>query len=107
MTNGGQRPDPSGFQIENEMDLFSGARIRILRARVARLAELLQRLARRELPIGDSAYDHIGKCSPCYQELRPPSSRRMPRNPLLVKRRRTVLAAAAVLVTASPGLGLC
>jgi hypothetical protein len=27
-------------------------------------------LSRRELPIGDPAYDHLSKCSPCYQEFR-------------------------------------
>jgi hypothetical protein len=32
--------------------------------------ELLVSLSRRELPIGDPAYDHISKCSPCYQEFR-------------------------------------
>jgi len=32
--------------------------------------ELLNSLARRELPIDDPAYDHFAKCSPCYQELR-------------------------------------
>ena len=70
MTNGGQRPDPSGFQIENEMDLLFGRAHPNPAREGCPSAELLMRLARRELPIGDPAYDHFAKCSPCYQELR-------------------------------------
>ncbi len=70
MTNGGQRPDPSGFRIENEMDLLFG-RAHPNPTRVGcPPPELLKSLARRELPIDDPAYDHFAKCSPCYQELR-------------------------------------
>ena len=70
MTNGGQRPDPLGFRIENEMDLLFG-RAHPNPTRVGcPPPELLKRLARRELPIDDPAYDHFAKCSPCYQELR-------------------------------------
>jgi hypothetical protein len=32
--------------------------------------EILIALARRERPIGDSAYEHLIKCSPCYLEVR-------------------------------------
>ena len=70
MTNGGQRPDPSGFRIENEMDLLFGRAHPNPAREGCPPAELLMRLARRELPIGDPAYDHFAKCSPCYQELR-------------------------------------
>jgi hypothetical protein len=70
MTNGGQRPDPSGFRIENEMDLLFGRAHPNPTREGCPPAELLMRLARRELPIGDPAYDHFAKCSPCYQELR-------------------------------------
>src|SRR3954469_9862893 len=70
MTNGGQRPDPFGFRIENEMDLLFG-RPPPTPPRVGSPPPgLLKRLARRELPIDDPAYDHFAKCSPCYQELR-------------------------------------
>jgi hypothetical protein len=70
MTNGGQRPDPLGFRIENEMDLLFGRAHPNPAREGCPPVELLMRLARRELPIGDPAYDHFAKCSPCYQELR-------------------------------------
>lgn len=31
--------------------------------------EVLVALARRERPIGDPAYDHLGECSPCFIEM--------------------------------------
>ena len=70
MTNGGQRPDPLGFRIENEMDLLFGRAHPNPTREGCPPPELLKRLARRELPIDDPAYDHFAKCSPCYQELR-------------------------------------
>ena len=70
MTNGGQRPDPSGFRIENEMDLLFG-RAHPNPTRVGcPPPDLLKSLARRELPIDDPAYDHFAKCSPCYRDFR-------------------------------------
>ena len=70
MTNGGQRPDPLGFRIENEMDLLLGRAHPNPTREGCPPRELLVSLSRRELPIGDPAYDHFSKCSPCYQELR-------------------------------------
>jgi len=32
--------------------------------------EKLIELARRALPLGDPAYEHLLKCSPCYREFR-------------------------------------
>src|ERR671915_1657510 len=102
MTNGGQRPDPLGFRIENEMDLLFGR----AHPNPARAGcpppELLRRLARRELPIGDPAYDHFAKCSPCYQELRTVQQADAA-TAATAKRRRTMLAAAAILVLAIAG----
>src|SRR5262245_18556572 len=98
MTNGGQRPDPSGFQIENEMDLVLGRAHPNPSREGCPPAELLLRLARRELPIGDPAYDHIGKCSPCYQELRTIQQTDAARSVASTTRRRLAWAAAAVLV---------
>jgi hypothetical protein len=34
------------------------------------LRDVLVALARRERPIGDPAYDHLAKCSPCWVEVR-------------------------------------
>jgi hypothetical protein len=103
MTNGGQRPDPSGFRIENEMDLLFGrAHPNPTRERCPS-AELLTRLARRELPIGDPAYDHIGKCSPCYQEMRSIQQADAARHAAAARRKRLAYAAAAVLVLVIAG----
>jgi hypothetical protein len=62
---------------------------------------LLTRLAHRELPIGDPAYDHIGKCSPCYQELRAIQQADAARHTAAMRRKRLAYAAAAVLVLAT------
>ena len=70
MTNGGQRPDPLRFQIENEMDLLLGRAHPNPTREGCPPRDLLVSLSRRELPIGDPAYEHFSKCSPCYQELR-------------------------------------
>jgi hypothetical protein len=97
MSNGGQRPDPSGFQIENEMDLLLGRVHPNPTREGCPPADLLLRLARRELPIGDPAYDHIGKCSPCYQELRTIQQTDAAQR-VGTRRRRLAWAAAAALV---------
>jgi len=60
------------------------------------------RLARRELPIGDPAYDHFAKCSPCYQELRTIQQADAARL-AAARRKRLAYAAAAVLVVAIGG----
>jgi hypothetical protein len=102
MTNGGQRPDPSGFRIENEMDLLFG-RAHPNPTRVGcPPPELLKKLARRELPIDDPAYDHFAKCSPCYQELRA-LQQADATNAGLLRRRRMAFATAAILVLALTG----
>ena len=100
MTNGGQRPDPSGFRIENEMDLLFGRAHPNPTREGCPPAELLMRLARRELPIDDPAYDHFAKCSPCYVELRTIQQADADTNAASIKRRRQLFAAAAVLVLA-------
>jgi hypothetical protein len=102
MTNGGQRPDPSGFRIENEMDLLFGRAHPNPTREGCPSAELLARLAHRELPIGDPAYDHIGKCSPCYQGIRAIQQADAARL-AAAKRKRLVWAAAAVLAIAIGG----
>ena len=102
MTNGGQRPDPSGFRIENEMDLLFGRAHPNPTREGCPPPDLLKRLARRELPIGDPAYDHFAKCSPCYQELRAIQQADAAR--LAAQRRQRLMwAAAAVLIIALGG----
>jgi len=103
MTNGGQRPDPSGFRIENEMDLLFGRAHPNPTREGCPPPELLTRLARRELSIDDPTYDHFAKCSPCYQELRALQQADAATASAVARRRRIVLAAAAVLAVAIGG----
>jgi hypothetical protein len=103
MTNGGQRPDPSGFRIENEMDLLFGRAHPNPTREGCPPPELLRRLARRELPIGDPAYDHFAKCSPCYKELRTLQQVDAAKLAAVAKRRQMMFAAAAVLAVAIVG----
>lgn len=106
MTNGGQRPDPSGFRIENEMDLLFGRAHPNPTREGCPPPELLRRLARRELPIGDPAYDHFAKCSPCYKELRTLQQADAANLAAATKRRRIMVAAAALVAVAIAGTWL-
>jgi len=103
MTNGGQRPDPSGFQIENEMDLLLGRAHPNPTREGCPPRDLLVSLSRRELPIGDPAYEHFSKCSPCYQELRALQQADAAALKATVRRKRMAYAAAAILVLAIAG----
>jgi hypothetical protein len=66
--------------------------------------ELLVSLSRRELPIGDPAYDHLSKCSPCYQEVRALQQADAAARTAATRHRRLMyMAAAAVLVLTIAG----
>src|SRR5262245_28329463 len=58
--------------------------------------DVLVALARRELPIGDSAYDHLKECSPCYLE-----GRAIQEADALHRRRTLTWAAVAVFAVAA------
>lgn len=103
MTNDGQRSDPLRFQIENEMDLLLGRAHPNPAREGCPPREMLVSLSRRELPIGDPAYDHLSKCSPCYQEFRALQQRDAAARASAARRRRLAYAAAAVLVLAVAG----
>jgi len=103
MTNDGQRSDPLRFQIENEMDLVLGRAHPNPMREGCPPRELLVSLSRRELPIGDPAYEHFSKCSPCYQELRALQQADAAALKATVRRKRLAYAAAAVLVLAIAG----
>jgi hypothetical protein len=104
MTHDGQRSDPLRFQIENEMDLLLGRAHPNPTREGCPPRELLVSLSRREFPIGDPAYDHLSKCSPCYQEVRALQQAHAAALTAAVTRRRLMYAAAAaVLVLAIAG----
>jgi hypothetical protein len=103
MTNDGQRSDPLRFQIENEMDLLLGRAHPNPAREGCPPREMLVSLARRELPIGDPAYDHLSKCSPCYQEFRALQQAEAAARTAATRRKRLGYAAAAVLLLAITG----
>jgi hypothetical protein len=103
MTNDGQRSDPLRFQIENEMDLLLGRAHPNPTREGCPPRDLLVSLSRRELPIGDPAYEHLSKCSPCYQELRALQQADAAALNAAVRRKRLTYAAAAVLVLGIAG----
>ena len=103
MTNNGQRSDPLRFQIENEMDLLLGRAHPNPAREGCPPREMLVSLSRRELPIGDPAYDHLSRCSPCYQESRALQQADAAARTAAVRRKRLAYAAAAVLVLAVAG----
>jgi hypothetical protein len=98
MTNDGQGSDPLRFQIENEMDLLLGRAHPNPTREGCPARDLLVSLSRRELPIGDPAYEHFSKCSPCYQELRALQQADAAALKAKARRKRIAYAAAAVLV---------
>jgi hypothetical protein len=104
MTNDGQRSDPLPFQIENEMDLLLGRAHPNPTREGCPPRELLVSLSRRKLSIGDPAYDHLSKCSPCYQEFRALQQADAAEQTAAAKRKRLAyVAVAAVLVLAVAG----
>ena len=103
MTNVGPRSDPLRFHIDNEMDLLLGRAHPNPTREGCPPRDLLVSLSRRELPIGDPAYEHFSKCSPCYQELRALQQADAAALKAAVRRKRLAYAAAAVLVLGIAG----
>lgn len=70
MANDAQHRDPPEFASGDEVDeVFGRANPNPDRVGCPP-RDVLIGLARRERPIGDPAYDHLAKCSPCYLEVR-------------------------------------
>ena len=103
MTNDGQRSDPLRFQIESEMDLLLGRAHPNPAREGCPPRDLLVSLSRRELPIGDPAYDHLSKCSPCYQEFRALQQADAAAQKAAVRQKRLTYAAAAALLVLAIG----
>lgn len=70
MSNTPQSADNDDLQFQHDIDeVFSRANPNPDRIGCPP-RETLVRLARRQQPIGDPAYEHLAKCSPCYREFR-------------------------------------
>lgn len=69
MPNSGQPPNQK-FEAQDELDyLFANASPNPNRKGCPSRDELV-RVSRLETPIGDTAYTHIVRCSPCFREMR-------------------------------------
>lgn len=67
------------------------------------LRDTLIGLARRAQPLGDPAYEHLVKCSPCYREFRALQEEHAPRQvtpPVAASARRWTAAAAVAILAA-------
>lgn len=70
MANTPQSADNDDLRFQHDIDeVFSRANPNPDRIGCP-LRDTLIRLARRQQPIGDPAYEHLAKCSPCYREFR-------------------------------------
>ena len=96
MANEGQHSDPPELTSGDDIDKVLGqANPNPTRAGCPP-GEVLTALARRERPIGDPAYEHLTKCSPCYREFRALQVAQAPQPAVGVFK--WAAAAAAVLV---------
>src|SRR2546428_12438010 len=70
MANDGQHSDPPELSWVDEFDEV----LRVANPNPERVGcpprDVLIGVSRRERPIGDPAYEHLLKCSPCYREFR-------------------------------------
>lgn len=97
MANEGQHSDPPELTSGDDIDKVLGQANPNPTRTGCPPREVLIALARRERPIGDPAYEHLTKCSPCYREFRALQGAQAPQRP--VGAFKWVAAAAAVLVT--------
>lgn len=92
MPNSGQPPNQK-FDAQDELDyLFANASPNPNREGCPSRDELV-RVARLETPMGDAAYAHIVRCSPCFREMR---ALQRARGPARSAREWAVAAAAAL-----------
>ncbi len=104
MANTPQSADNDDLQFKHDIDeVFSRANPNPDRIGCPP-RDTLVRLARRQQPIGDPAYEHLAKCSPCYREFRAlQEAAGAPTPASRIASRAWMLAAAAALVVAAAG----
>ena len=96
MANEGQHSDPPELTSGDDIDKVLGQANPNPTRTGCPPREVLVALSRRERPIGDPAYEHLTKCSPCYREFRALQGAQAPQPAVGVFK--WVAAAAAVLV---------
>ena len=103
MANEGQHSDPPELTSGDDIDKVLGqANPNPTRAGCPG-REVLSALSRRERPIGDPAYEHLLKCSPCYREFRVLQQSGAPKRTDPRPRVLWYAAAAAALVLVTAG----
>ena len=104
MANTPQSADNDDLQFKHDIDeVFSRANPNPDRIGCPP-RDTLVRLARRQQPIGDPAYEHLAKCSPCYREFRALQEAAGVSTPASRGASRAwMLAAAAALVVVTAG----
>jgi hypothetical protein len=102
MANTPQSADNDDLQFQHDIDeVFSRANPNPDRIGCPP-RDTLVRLARRQQPIGDPAYEHLAKCSPCYREFRElQEAAPVSTTPSRAASRTWIAAAAAALVVAA------
>jgi hypothetical protein len=70
MANSRQRSGSPEFNAENEIDVVLGGAFPNPTREGCPPQEVIEALARRELPVGDPIWQHVLKCSPCYRDVR-------------------------------------
>ena len=70
MANQPQQPDPTDSNAQDDIDEVLGRANPNPGRTGCPPHDVLTALARRTRPIGDPAYEHLVKCSPCYREFR-------------------------------------
>jgi hypothetical protein len=99
MADNGQQ-SPQGFNPEDEIDeVFAHANPNPDRMGCP-TAETLNAIAGGHRPVGDPAYEHLAKCSPCYREFR----RIQQQNRRRTFSRRLLAVAAAVVILVAGGV---
>lgn len=100
MASDERRTEPGTYRPEDEVDeVFARANPNPERIGCPS-DDVLAALARRERPLSDPAYEHLGRCSPCYRAVR--TLQQTAAAAAAARRRRVVrwLSAAAALVIA-------
>src|SRR5438067_2068924 len=106
MTNRPNRAAPSQFVIEDELDEMFGRGNPNPRRIGCPPRDVLIALARRERPISDPLYEHLGNCSPCYREGRALQQHRSAEGSASRLYAKWIAAAAVVILLAAAGVWL-
>jgi hypothetical protein len=101
MANQPQPPDPTDSNGQNDIDEVLGRANPNPERTGCPQRDILIALADRQRPIGDPAYEHLVKCSPCYREFRALQQGGVSHAYVMGARVRWIAAAAVLVIVAS------